>query len=88
MEYPDGYSTTMRCVARKVAAVEGGLVWLFCGDVISRQVDLHMIIQQEHKRDLKKIWLQYHWDDKYAIWYFHCFVCLKNGKKNNYEKCQ
>ena len=26
-EYPEGCSTTMRCVARKVAVVEGGLVW-------------------------------------------------------------
>jgi len=26
MEYLDGYSTAMRCVARKMAAVEGGLV--------------------------------------------------------------
>jgi len=27
MEYPDSCSTAMRCVARKVAAIEGGLVW-------------------------------------------------------------
>jgi len=27
MEYPEGCSTTIRCVARKVAAMEGGLVW-------------------------------------------------------------
>jgi len=27
MEYPDGCSTAIRCVARKVATVEGGLVW-------------------------------------------------------------
>jgi len=27
MEYPEGCSTTIRCVARKVAAVEGGLIW-------------------------------------------------------------
>jgi len=26
MEYPEGYSTTIRCVVRKVAAVEGKLV--------------------------------------------------------------
>jgi len=26
MEYPEGCSTTIRCVARKVAAVEGRLV--------------------------------------------------------------
>jgi len=26
MEYPEGCSTTIRCVARKVAAVEGKLV--------------------------------------------------------------
>jgi len=26
-EYPEGCSTTIRHVARKVAAVEGGLVW-------------------------------------------------------------
>jgi len=32
MEYPEGCSTAMRCVARKVAAVEGGLVW-FRGDI-------------------------------------------------------
>jgi len=31
MEYPDGCSTTMRCIARKVATVEGGLV-CFGGD--------------------------------------------------------
>jgi len=28
MEYLEGCSTAMRRVARKVAAVEGGLVWL------------------------------------------------------------
>jgi len=28
MEYPEGCSTTMRCVARKVAAVEGGLIYV------------------------------------------------------------
>ena len=28
MEYPDGCSTAIRCVARKVATVEGGLVCL------------------------------------------------------------
>jgi len=27
MEYPDGCSTAIRRIARKVAAVEGGLVW-------------------------------------------------------------
>jgi len=27
MKYPDGCSTAMRCVARKVAAMEGKLVW-------------------------------------------------------------
>jgi len=27
MEYLEGCSTTMRCVARKVAAMEGRLVW-------------------------------------------------------------
>jgi len=27
MEYPEGCSTAMRCVVRKVAAMEGGLVW-------------------------------------------------------------
>jgi len=27
MEYLDGCSTTMRCVARRVATMEGGLVW-------------------------------------------------------------
>jgi len=27
MEYLKGCSTAMRCVARKVAAMEGGLVW-------------------------------------------------------------
>jgi len=27
MEYPKGCSTAIKCVARKVAAVEGGLVW-------------------------------------------------------------
>jgi len=36
----------MRCVARKVAAVEGGLVWFgggfHRGDVISRPMDLYM----------------------------------------------
>jgi len=26
MEYPDGCSTAIRCVARKMAAMEGGLV--------------------------------------------------------------
>jgi len=26
MEYPEGCSTAIKCVARKVAAVEGGLV--------------------------------------------------------------
>jgi len=26
MEYPDGCSTAVRCVARKVVVVEGGLV--------------------------------------------------------------
>ena len=26
-EYPEGCSTAMRCVARKVTAMEGGLVW-------------------------------------------------------------
>ena len=26
-EYLEGCSTTMRCVVRKVAAMEGGLVW-------------------------------------------------------------
>jgi len=26
MEYLDGYSTAVRCVARKMAAMEGGLV--------------------------------------------------------------
>ena len=26
MEYPEGYSTAIRCVVRKVAAVKGGLV--------------------------------------------------------------
>jgi len=31
MEYPDGCSTAIRCVARKVAAVEGRLV-CFGGD--------------------------------------------------------
>jgi len=31
MEYPDGCSTAMRCIARKVATVEGGLV-CFGGD--------------------------------------------------------
>jgi len=31
MEYPDGYSTTIRCVARKMAAMEGGLIY-FGGD--------------------------------------------------------
>jgi len=32
MKYPEGYSTAIRCVARKVAAVEGGLV-CFGGDI-------------------------------------------------------
>jgi len=27
MEYPEGCSTAMRCVARKVATMEGRLVW-------------------------------------------------------------
>jgi len=31
MEYPDGCSTAMRCVVRKMATVEGGLV-CFGGD--------------------------------------------------------
>jgi len=28
MEYPEGCSTTIRYVARKMATMEGGLVWL------------------------------------------------------------
>jgi len=27
MEYLEGCSTAMKCVARKMAAMEGGLVW-------------------------------------------------------------
>jgi len=27
MKYPEGCCTTMRCVARKVATMEGRLVW-------------------------------------------------------------
>jgi len=27
MEYPEGYSTAIRCVARKMAAMEDELVW-------------------------------------------------------------
>jgi len=34
MEYPEGCSTAMRRVARKVAAMEGGLVW-FKGSFIA-----------------------------------------------------
>jgi len=30
-EYSEGCSTTIRCVARKVAAMEGGLVWFSGG---------------------------------------------------------
>ena len=46
MEYPEGCSTAMRCVVRKVAAVEGGLG----SEVVSPQeryfqtVDLYMTI--------------------------------------------
>jgi len=46
MEYPEGCSTAIRYVARKVATMEGRLVWfrsgLHHGDVVSRQVDLYM----------------------------------------------
>jgi len=31
MEYLEGYSTAIRRVARKVAAMEGGLVWFRSG---------------------------------------------------------
>jgi len=48
MEYPEGYSTAMRCVARKVAAVEGGLVWFgsgfTAGMLFSRQMDLYVTL--------------------------------------------
>jgi len=46
MEYLEGCSTTIRHVVRKVATMEGGLVWfgsgLYCRDIVSRQVDLYM----------------------------------------------
>jgi len=34
MEYPEGCNTAMRHVARKVAIVEGGLVWFGGGFTI------------------------------------------------------
>ena len=48
MEYPEGCSTAMRRVARKVATVEGGLVWfrggITAGIEFSGQVDLYITL--------------------------------------------
>ena len=49
-KYPDDYSTTIRHVVRKVATMEGRLVWFgsgfHCDDVVFGQVDLYMTVSE------------------------------------------